>query len=112
MSTLLSRTTQELRRLCIPSYLKGFDYLAYMLEQAVVDRSRLNLITKYLYPDTGYHFGVSPGNVERNARTAIITSWKRGGQTILEEMAGYPLSKRPTSVEFLSIVADYIRRTN
>lgn len=111
-ASLPDRVTQELRRLCIPMYLKGFSYLAYMLNQVVPDRNQLDLITKNLYPNTGQCFGVPAVRVERNIRTAICAGWKRGGRTALEEMAGCPLGKQPTALEFLSIVADYIRRTS
>lgn len=110
--SLSGRITQELRRLCIPSYLKGFGYLAYMLNQAILDKTRLDLITKNLYPNTGQYFGVSAGSVERNVRTAILAGWKRGGQTVLEDMAGCTLRKHPTALEFLSIVVDYVCRTS
>lgn len=110
--SLSDRIARELRRLCVPGHLKGSGYLAYMLDRAIPDKNQLDLITKNLYPDTGQHFGVSAGSVERNVRTAICSSWKRGGQVVLEEMAEHPLGEPPTSSEFLDIVSDYIRRTS
>ena len=110
-TALTDRITLELRRLCIPGCLRGFKYLAYMLAQAVPDQNRLVLITKNLYPDTGRSFGVSAASLERAVRTAISSGWKRGGRSVLEEMACCSLSTRPTASQFLDIVADYIRRT-
>lgn len=109
---LSERIMEELRRLCIPGRLRGFAYLTYMLGRTVPDQDQLRLITKNLYPDTGRRFGVSTGSVERNARTAIIGSWMRGGRSVLEDMACCPLEQRPTVSQFLDIVAAYIRRTS
>lgn len=109
---LPARVTLELRRLCVPGHLRGSTYLAYMLSRAVPDQDQLRLITKNLYPDTGRHFGATPGSVERDVRTAVHNSWDRGGRSVLEEMADAPLERRPTSCEFLYIVSDYIRRTS
>ena len=103
---------RELRRLSIPGRLRGFSYLTYMLDRVIPDQNQLYLVTKGLYPDTGRHFGVSAGSVERNVRTAIFNGWKRGGQAALEEMACHPLAKPPTISEFLDIVASHIRHTN
>lgn len=109
---LANRIRTELRRLCISGHLRGYHYLVYMLLQVVLDPNRLMLITKSLYPDTGYHFGVSAASVERGTRTSISNCWNRGGRDALDQMACRHLIEYPTVSEFIDIVADYIRRTS
>lgn len=108
---LANRIKEELRRLYIPGHVHGFQYLTYMLLDVIPNPSRLDLITKNLYPDTGNAFGVSAGSVERAIRTAIAICWRSKGRETLDQMACHPLDERPTATEFIDIVADYIRRT-
>lgn len=109
---LARRVSEALHCLGIGNTLRGRNYLAYMLMQVVPDPTQLNLITKNLYPETGNHFGVSNGSMERAARTAISVCWRGPGRDVLANMACLSLDKRPTVSEFLDIVADYIRRTS
>lgn len=109
---LTSRITMELRRLCIPGHVRGFTYLISILLAVIPDPSRLALVTKSLYPDVARTCGVTCSSVERALRTAISISWLNGGREVLEEMACHCLKKRPTTTEFLDIVADYIRHTS
>ena len=111
-SNLSKRIGQELRRLRILTHLRGYYYLTYVLLQVVPDPSRLMLITKNLYPETGRAFSVPPSRVERTIRTAVASSWEHGGRETLDQMADYHLTERPTNTKFIGIVADYIRRTS
>lgn len=47
--------------------------------------------------------------VERAIRTAICACWDSYGRDELNKMAGYTLEKRPTNLEFIDLVAAYIR---
>lgn len=109
---LSARISLELRRLGVSGHLRGSSYLAYMLGRAVPDPEQLRLITKNLYPDTGRHFGATTGSVERNVRSAVHSSWARGGRSVLEGMADATLEHCPTVSQFLHIVTSYIRRTS
>lgn len=109
---LTNRIKIELRRLHIPGNIHGFNYLTFMLLDVIPNPGRLILITKNLYPDTARAFGVSWFHVERSVRTAVSISWNRGGRETLDQMACHHLDERPTTAQFLDIVADYIRRTS
>ena len=87
---------RTLRRLRISGKLKGFRFLRYALTVTVKDPYRTDLITK----DT---------RVERAIRTAICACWDSYGRDELNKMAGYTLEKRPTNLEFIDLVAAYIR---
>lgn len=99
-----------LRSLHITGKLDGLRYLVYAISATVHDPESTRFITKELYPEIGKHFGVTAAAAERAMRTAIQTSWDRGGRETLDKMAGFHLTERPTNSEFLDIVAAYIVR--
>ena len=99
-----------LRSLHITGKLDGLRYLVYAVSATVRDPDRTRYITRELYPEIGKHFGVTAAAAERAMRTAIQTSWERGGRETLDKMAGFHLTERPTNSEFIDIVAAYIVR--
>lgn len=99
-----------LRRLGSTGNLRGFPYTVYMVERIREDPEAIHLITKQLYPETARRFGVSHCAVERNVRTIVQRCWAWHDHTLLEHIAGGPLRYCPTNVEFLDMVADFLRR--
>lgn len=89
-----------------PNY-TGFYYLVKAILLCIEDGKRLLAITKTLYPDTAEYFSVSSYSVERNIRTVINVIWKHN-PVLLEKIAGYKLSRKPTTGQFLSIISFYI----
>lgn len=112
MDTLSGFVKQTLTELHILPYLHGYQYLAYSIEQVVVDPQRICGVTKDLYRETARHYGTTWHAVEHAGRTAINVCWNRGGREKLDEVVGYHLAERPWAVEFISLVADYIRRVH
>ena len=108
--SLADRITEALLLLGISPYFKGHGYLVASIEVTVLDPSRIELVTKDLYPSIGRRFEVTTASVERCMRTAIASYWFYNNGT-LDKMAQRHLTKRPTCSEFITIVADYIRRT-
>lgn len=102
------QSEQTLRRLRITGKLKGLWFLIHAITATVRDPRRTELITKDLYPEIAQAFHTTPSRVERSIRTAITVCWKEG-RAELEEIAGGPLTKRPTNTEFIDLVATYIR---
>lgn len=102
--------SQTLHSLHIPRKLKGQRYLAYTIEQTLLDPDLTLSITKELYPMTAKKFGVTDVSVERAIRTAVQVCWDRGGRETLDKIAGYHLTERPTNSEFIDLVAAYIQR--
>ncbi len=100
-----------LRRLGATGKLNGFPYAIFMIEAVVEDASRLQLITKRLYPDTAHQFGVSAASVERDLRTLIHSCWNKTDHSFLTYLAGATLQRPPTNSEFLDLAASYLRRT-
>ena len=108
--SLADRITKTLLLLGISPYCKGHGYLVASIEVTVLDPSRIELVTKDLYPSIGRRFEVTTASVERCMRNAIASYWFYNDGT-LDRMAQRHLVKRPTCSEFIRIVADYIRRT-
>ncbi len=95
--------SQLLRRLGVTPEYHGFDYFLYALEICRSDPEARQLVTKWLYPDIAKRYGTTWGAVERSLRTAVKAAW-RTDPALLRELAGYPLSRRPTPSQFLAIL--------
>ncbi len=93
-------------QLGITANYSGARFIAYAVFLSVQNEDRLRLVTKQLYPDVANHFDVSVNSVERNIRTSIDIAWRRNS-ALLRQLARYPLVKKPSSVQFISILADY-----
>ncbi|WP_343208119.1 sporulation initiation factor Spo0A C-terminal domain-containing protein [Anaerolentibacter hominis] len=99
-----------IRKLGIPATYRGYHFLAYSISLALEDENRLLFITKCLYPDVAKHFKTTVPCVERNLRTVIEVCWFRGNRTFLEQIAGYPLKTKPSTGEFIDILASYLQK--
>ncbi len=98
-----------IHRLGICSVYHGYHYLSYALELVLHDEEYLLYITKRLYPDIAKHFHTPSAKVERSIRTAITICWNEGNRNLLIKIAGYPLTRKPTAGEFISILSFYLR---
>lgn len=101
-----------LHELGISAKYKGYYHMALAVELAMEDEKRLEYVTKRLYPDIAKAFGTTPNCVERDLRTAVSVSWRKGGQAALERMSGCPLESRPATAEFVDILVNYLLRRN
>lgn len=99
-----------LRRLGCTRKLLGFPYTVYMVDKIKADPQAIHLITKQLYREVAEQFGVSDKTVERNVRTIVRHCWAWPDHTMLEHIAGGPLSYCPTNAEFLDMMADFLRK--
>lgn len=109
LSNLINRTLIDLH---ILPHLNGYKYLSYNIEQVVINPLRIAGVTKDLYRETARLHGTTWQAVERADRTAINVCWDRGGRERLDEMVGHHLVERPWAIEFIALVADYIRRVH
>ena len=100
---------KTLRQLRIPGHLIGLQYLIAAVSKAIKDPSYPLFVTKRMYPEIGLQLGSSGKAVERAMRNAVRFGWDLGNKSQLEQMAGYPLLKRPNNALFVDIVATYIR---
>lgn len=95
-----------LSELGITANYSGFFYTAYTVMLALEDLERLQLVTKWLYPDTARRYKTSIDSIEKNIRTVCSLAWNRNPE-LLMKMAGYRLEKKPSCSEFLAIISIY-----
>ena len=93
----------------INSTYRGFHYLECAISLCMEDEDCLLRVSKALYPRVAGIYHVGAGNVERNLRTVVSACWYRGNRELLEKIAPYPLTEKPTNSEFLDIVTHFLR---
>lgn len=92
-----------LYRLGITANYTGFFHTSYAVYLATQQPGRLLLVTKWLYPEVARHYKTTWHCVERNIRTTSEVAWARN-KTLLQELAQYPLTCRPSASSFIAIL--------
>lgn len=72
---LLPAAYSLLHRLGVTENYKGFRYAAYAAALCALERERLLLVTKLLYPDVARRFGTTWKAAERDLRTVAAIAW-------------------------------------
>jgi len=106
-STYDKLAMKQLSNLGVFANYTGYFHAVYALELSLQEPHRLQYVGKELYPEMAKHFKTSITCIERNIRTICSVAWKNNA-ALLSEMAGYPLSKKPSNSEFLAIILAYI----
>ena len=91
-------------RLGVTANYTGFFHMASAVLLCVQSPERLQLVTKWLYPDVAKLYGTSWKAVERNIRTVGSIIW-RENRPLLEELARRPLTQKPCAAKLLSILS-------
>ena len=86
-----------------PNY-AGFCQTIAAVDLVHRDPERLLLVTKRLYPSVAKQYGVRWKTVERNIRATTHYLWAVNPAG-LSRLAGYPLTERPRTAEFISYLA-------
>ena len=100
-----------LRLLGVSGKLSGFYFAVYMLEQVQEKPECVLLITKHPYRQTAQHFNTTTNCVERNLRTIVQACWRQSNHSMLDQIAGCPLSQPPTNTQFIDMLASYLRKS-
>ena len=100
-----------LRLLGVSGKLSGFYFAVYMLEQVQEKPEYVLLITKRLYKQTAQRFHTTSSCVERNLRTLVQACWRQPDHSLLDQIAGHPLSQPPTNTQFIDLLAAYLRNS-
>lgn len=95
--------TGLLGRLGLTANYLGYHYIVYGLYLTKQQPDRLLLVTKWLYPDIAKHYQTNWIRVERDIRMAIAIIWTRN-PALLAQLAGYPMTHRPTAAQFIAIL--------
>ena len=79
--------------------------LIMAVELAYFDRTLLQYVTKGLYIEVAAKSGHSNWkSVERNLRIARDRVWERADRSLLDQMAGYQLKKKPSTGELIDML--------
>lgn len=94
----------------VPRTYLGFRHLDYAISVAMENEDNLLSVTKRIYPKVAAKYQTSATCVERNLRTVIKFCWDKGNRKLLDEIAGYQIQQKPSTGEFISMLAVYIKR--
>ena len=81
----------------------GFFQTACAVALCRADPKRLQLVTKWVYPEVARLCGTSWSAVERNIRTVCGVAWKNN-RPLLEQLGRRPFPQRPHNAQFLAIL--------
>ena len=93
-----------IRKLGVTSKYKGYFFVADAIELAMNSQGKPILITKDIYPYLARKYKTTPMNIEHNIRTVINVCWETN-KARMDEIAGYPLTYKPTNSEFIDMIA-------
>ena len=98
-----------LSRMGISASIKGYHFIRQAVMMAVEDQDVLVGITKGLYPDIAKMYKTTASKVERAIRHAIESAWKKNGQQVYFEIAGYLPAEKPTNGQCIAALSEYFR---
>lgn len=110
--SLESEISVLLSRMGISASIKGYHFIRKAVLMAVEDQEVLTGITKGLYPDIAKTYRTTSSKVERAIRHAIESAWKKNGQQVYFEIAGYLPQDKPTNGQFIAALSEYFRVHN
>lgn len=109
-SNIDQRITAILKELGVPAHIKGFRYVRTAIKLVYEDESRIERVTKDLYPSVAQMHATTSSRVERAIRHAIETAWEnRGDVDVLTHYFGSTTDSergKPTNSEFIAMIAD------
>jgi two-component system response regulator (stage 0 sporulation protein A) len=98
---------EVLRPLGITRRYTGFEQLEQAIEIVANDQDAIGSIRKRIFYPISERYYCDWKSVERNVRTLVDRAWKVNPQ-YLEKLAGYPLNRKPTAIDFVDIVAQHV----
>lgn len=104
-------TVNLLRDIGVPLRMVGYKYLKDAIIIALNDPDALMSITKNVYPEIAARHETSAGNVERNIRYVIESTWSRRSDKKYEKIVDAVFkgtTKKPTNSEFILVCSETI----
>lgn len=95
-------------RLGVPTHLRGYWYLTWMLEYMLMECIELDYTTRYLYPEVAKQFGVKAAAVERDVRYLLRWTWINGDSEQLVNFSGNTNGKAPGNLLFMRIFYNHV----
>ena len=97
-------------KLCMNPSMNGYKFLIDAIE-LFLENGKM-VITKELYPILSEKYGVSSASIESAIGYAIKKSWDFITDEDKNEIFGYIRRKRPTIVEYIYYVCEYLKEYN
>lgn len=97
-----------LRELGVVGTLRGKKRLIEVVRLVLEDENRLMAITKEVYMPAAKACGVQWMTLERSIRTVVNRLWQMN-RSGLDRVAGFELPEKPSSSEFIAMLAEYIQ---
>jgi two-component system response regulator (stage 0 sporulation protein A) len=96
-----------IRRMGATSKYKGYYFVAEAVKMTMENQEKPIRITKDIYPCLAKKFKSTPTNIEHDIRTVVNICWITN-KAEMEQIAGFPLSYKPTNSEFVDMLAYYL----
>ena len=104
---MMRKVSGLIRRRGATSKYKGYYFVAEAVRITMEFQEQPLKITKDIYPNLAKKFKSTPTNVEHDIRTVVNVCWTNHKE-VMEEIAGYPLTYKPTNSEFLDMIVYYL----
>lgn len=101
-----------LKNVGVPVKMVGYKYLKDAILLAVEEADSLMSVTKNIYPHIAQIHGTSAGNVERNIRYVIESTYRKWSEPRYRETAEsifHSVAKKPTNSEFILMCQEWIQ---
>lgn len=107
-------TIALLKKLGIQKMYKGCDYIVSSISFMDKNEKYFTPVTKVLYVEIAKQYNTSSLCVEKNMRSIIKNIWSKpeNRKLIYEIFGPYNLEKRPSNMEFLVLLYNYLKRNN
>jgi len=98
-----------LYKLGIPSNIKGYKYVKSALKKCTLDISKLDGVTKQLYPEIAKEFKTTSTSVEHAIRNLVKNSCEHEHTELFSLLFGNELNKTLTNTEFIYTISNSLR---
>lgn len=107
---LRKRISNVLMELGAPVETTGYNYLAEAIQIAYNDPTKLQNITKFIYPEIGIKFGVEAKNVGKKIMNAIHYTCFHGNDTAWDKIfTGRDFAGK--NKKFIATICEYLRKS-
>ncbi len=101
--------TGDLRMLGIGRHYLGYHITVQAVQMTLMDSKRLLCVKQGIFLPLAEQEHCDWRTIERNIRTVIRRAW-HVNRDYLTELAGYPITREPTVVEFVEMLSDHVLR--
>lgn len=109
VSEIRSSILDLLRPLGITERYIGVRQLIHAVEMVMENPDTIHALQNEVFSEIAAQYSVSWGAIERNLRFISQRGWDTDS-LYMEQLAGYPMSKRPTASQLIEIILHCVQR--